>query len=596
MSHLPGLRQRTRTITLRVDKATLQTTCEIARLDQVLERWTGLPPCESAGASPTPALLVDRLLALAAHLLRAARVPVFEAGLVVRIVPGENDTFEVVARVPVVDPLPPAQRNSAYKLAIRILQAGLEPSAAERDHESLQKSIHDGFIEPVRGTVSEGGKSSIGLLWAAYDAEIPFLHLGASRYCLGWGARAMRLHRSSVSTDSHLGASAAQRKSLTTQLLRQVGIPVPLNHLVLDAQQAIEAARAIGWPVVVKPDDRDRGEGVTTGIDDDTTLAAAFEAANRLSRRVLVEAQAPGICHRVLVGFGSVLFAVTRFPRRIQGDGRSTIRELITLANHQASLKPLWERSNVPQIDNVAEAELSRQGLTAESVPTEGRWVYLRPRESTEWGGESGNVTDHLHPDNAAICVRAARQMGLDIAGVDLMTDDASIPWHKNSAVIIEVNSAPFVSGGPRTRALLRKMFETVLPHAGRIPVHAILGAVAAWKRAEKIRAEAAASNERCYITDHDRTVGPDRTELVLTAKGLYARCTALLLDPDVDRIVLVVSNEELLRTGSPVDRFTTVEDRSGRQRSRVGLDADAVRRLKGLLEPMLEGPERLQT
>src|SRR5690606_24429942 len=89
--------------------------------------------------------------------------------------------------------------------------------------------------------------------------------------------------------------------------------------------------------------------------------------------------------------------------------------------------------------------ELARAGLTLDSVPAAGAWAWLRRIESTEWGGVDEDFSTTLHPDNAAIAIRAAELFGLDIAGVDIISTDITRPWHENGAIINEVNSSPLL-------------------------------------------------------------------------------------------------------------------------------------------------------
>src|SRR2546423_10758738 len=48
-----------------------------------------------------------------------------------------------------------------------------------------------------------------------------------------------------------------------------------------------------------------------------------------------------------------------------------------------------------------------------------------------------------MHPDNITACEMAAGIVGLDIAGIDVLTPDISVPFRENDAVILEVNAAP---------------------------------------------------------------------------------------------------------------------------------------------------------
>ena len=53
------------------------------------------------------------------------------------------------------------------------------------------------------------------------------------------------------------------------------------------------------------------------------------------------------------------------------------------------------------------------------------------------------DVTDEVHPEVAAQAVRAARAIGLDIAGLDVVARDISLPSTEGGMTIVEVNSGP---------------------------------------------------------------------------------------------------------------------------------------------------------
>jgi cyanophycin synthetase len=449
----------------------------------------------------------------------------------------------------------------------------------------VQEELLETFVEPMRNR-NPGGKSSIHILRGAMASDIPFVHVGGARYCLGWGSRCVVIHRSGMSGDSRIGAAMAQSKSLGTRLLRQAGLPAPQNVLVENVQQALDAANTLGWPVVIKPDDRDRGEGVTTDIHDEAALNTAFDAARKLSQKVLVEEQLRGICHRVAIVHGRLLYAVTRFPKRVLGDGVSSIRQLVEKANEAEMAQPPWNRKKPWPLDGLADAELQRQGLNQGSIPMAGRWVTLRPRESSEWGGDATDITDSLHPANVSLCERAARLFGLDVAGIDFMSEDPTLPWHENEAAINEVNFAPLMGGGEASRTRLPELWRRAFPAGARIPVFAVIGNAAARPRAEAIRQWRSEMGERCCLTDHEHTLGADGSPLAVSAEGLFQRCRALLLDRQVDSLVLVVHNDELLRTGSPVDRYSAVEDLSAADPGDA-LNKDLANHLLGLLAPM---------
>ena len=88
---------------------------------------------------------------------------------------------------------------------------------------------------------------------------------------------------------------------------------------------------------------------------------------------------------------------------------------------------------------------LSRQRLTADSVPEKRKFVALRRIETTAWGGVDEDVTSSLHPDNVKVAVDASKLFGLEVAGIDIVSPNITQPWHSNGAIINEVNFAPLL-------------------------------------------------------------------------------------------------------------------------------------------------------
>src|SRR5690606_38108126 len=134
---------------------------------------------------------------------------------------------------------------------------------------------------------------------------------------------------------------------------------------------------------------------------------------------------------------------------------------------------------NVVRLDSAARLELTRQGLQADSIPADGRRVLIQRN-----GNVAFDVTDRAHPDTVADVVLAARVVGLDVAGVDLVAEDISQPLAAQAGAIVEVNAGPGLlmhlrpaDGPPRPvgRAIVDHLFP--VGDDGRIPVVGITGA-----------------------------------------------------------------------------------------------------------------------
>ena len=108
-----------------------------------------------------------------------------------------------------------------------------------------------------------------------------------------------------TSMTSSLAVDIARDKKLTNQLLAAAGLPVPRTRSSDRADDAVAAARRIGYPVVHKPLDGNHGRGVGINLTSDGPSRPRRVRARHTtqSRRgyVLVESFITGKDYRVLV-------------------------------------------------------------------------------------------------------------------------------------------------------------------------------------------------------------------------------------------------------------------------------------------------------
>jgi cyanophycin synthetase len=193
----------------------------------------------------------------------------------------------------------------------------------------------------------------------------------------------------------------------------------------------------------------------------------------------MVEKFLPGSDFRMLVGRLEADRRRARDPPQVSGDGVHTVRQLVDQVNadprrgdgHATSLTKI-------RFDEIAVARLALQGLTPESVPEKGHRVILRNNANLSTGGTATDVTDDVHPEVAARAVAAARMVGLDICGVDVVCETVIRPLEEQHGGIVEVNAAPGLrmhlspSFG-KGRAVGEAMINHLYPPGddGRIPV-----------------------------------------------------------------------------------------------------------------------------
>jgi cyanophycin synthetase len=329
------------------------------------------------------------------------------------------------------------------------------------------------------------GPSTRAIVNAAVARGIPARRLSeGSLVRLGQGAKQRRIIAAETDATSAVAESIAQDKELTRSLLEEGGVPVAVGRPVVDSADAWAAAQEIAAPVVIKPRDGNQGRGVSVNLTTHEEIEQAWHIARAESSAVVVERFVPGADYRLLIVGGRMVAAARRRPPMVIGDGASTVRQLVDRVNedprrcgdHAGSLSPI-------EIDAVALAVLAEQGLDPQGVPEPERAVFLRNNANLSTGGTAEDVTDIVHPDVAARAIDAARIVGLDIAGIDIVADDIAVSLEDQQGAIIEVNACPGLrmhlepaEGMPRNVGAA--IVDTLFPPGddGRIPVAAVTG------------------------------------------------------------------------------------------------------------------------
>ncbi len=230
------------------------------------------------------------------------------------------------------------------------------------------------------------------------------------------------------------------------QLLAANGVPVP-EHIEVDfrdLRRAEEFMRASQRPCVVKPaSGTSGGDGVTAGVRTTEELIRARLRASRGDARLLVERQAPGVAHRLLLLDGELLDAVCRRPPAVVGDGTSSVAELVAAENRRRAEGKGWQGFRLLTVDLEAVLTLARRGVGLASVPAAGESVVVKGVESQNSARENETVRGEISEELVAEVAVAARAVGLRLAGVDIVAPDLSRPLRESGGVIVEVNGTP---------------------------------------------------------------------------------------------------------------------------------------------------------
>jgi cyanophycin synthetase len=292
---------------------------------------------------------------------------------------------------------------------------------------------------------TELGPSARAIVEAAERRGIPCMRVGPdSLVQLGHGRNRKFIQAAMTSRTSAIAVEIAQDKELTKALLSAASIPVPAGKVVRTEGEARAALGEILTPVVVKPLDGRQGQGVSLNLSTQEQVVEAFQIARRYSSCVIVEELFEGQNYRVLVVGGKAVAASCRRAPQVVGDGARTIAELIEATNKEPLRgdghgKPLTRIAR----DAILLAHLQKHGLGLEHIPRRGEVVSLREGVNLSTGGTAADVTHIMHPQVARLCERAARVVGLDVCGVDLVLKEIASPIEKGDGGVIELNAAP---------------------------------------------------------------------------------------------------------------------------------------------------------
>jgi cyanophycin synthetase len=583
----PGLRQPSCGLVMQVKQPEK---IDFSVLDDWLVKSFGLelqvqPPLAITDPNAqSVAALVWRVLQLGLFLQQEAQTPVFEVGSITRVTqdPQHTRLWHVGIRVPFLDFMNPNALKMTYSKATKCIGDLIDSAVSTPNMSALLQDLEGSVIKPLRA-MNKSGVSTLPVLREAFRQDITYRHLSEGIYQLGWGCHARLLDRSVIDTDSSIGSKLVNKKHWAARILRSAGLPAPVHTLVTTEAQALASAESMGWPLVIKPADRERSEGVTVSIYDRSALVQAYQHAAKLSKLILVERHVAGICFRVMVADGKVLYAVRRRPVAVLGDGAATIAQLITHRHLENERLLPWRRAKSISLDAHCLQALKAQGYTPEDVPAAGTRVALRLIESTEWGGDVEDATDEIHPDNVAIAEKAARLFRLGNAGVDIISTDISKPWHETGAIINEVNFAPHFGATSAARRLMPVFLKRYVTGDGRIPVEVFVGGPQAMVDASSRQAALCDSGLACFVTSHTHTFGPQGKLTVMPCDGIFERAMALLTNQEVQALVMVIQNDALLKTGLPVDCLSSVQLVSNAEGS--GLSATDLTRLLQLLQ-----------
>lgn len=466
----------------------------------VLEAWVDIGELEDFPSDKIPGFH-ERLTTFLPSLIEHKCSPGVRGGFLQRVKEGtwaghilEHVTIELQNLAGMQTGFGKARSTSQrgiYKVVFRSREEQVSRACLNAARELVMAAIQDkpfdlaATLAPLREMADSLclGPSTANIVDAATDRSIPSIRLTDGNLVqLGYGIRQRRIWTAETDRTSAIAESISRDKDLTKSLLSSCGVPVPEGREVESPEDAWDAAEDIGLPVVVKPTDGNHGRGVFTNLKTREEVESAYRAADEEGSGVIVERFIEGSEHRILVVGGKVVAATKGDTASVVGDGKSTILELI---ESQINIDPRrGEEEDFPlsilhlEEEPIAMLEVERQGYSPVSVPSEGVEVLI-----IRHGNMAFDVSDEVHPETAEIASLAAKIVGLDIAGIDMVVEDISKPLAAQRGAIVEVNAGPSLLmhikpavGTPRPvgKAIVDNLFAA--NDTGRIPLVGVTG------------------------------------------------------------------------------------------------------------------------
>ena len=458
--------------------------------------------------------------------------------------------------------------RGVYKVVIRTRDEAVGRTALESARDLVMAAINDtpydigATIAKLTDMVDRRclGPSTACIVDAATERGIPHIRLNDGNLVqLGQGAAQRRIWTAETDRTSAIAEGISRDKDLTKQLLAAAGVPVPEGRTVESAEAAWDAAEDIGLPVVVKPSDGNHARGVSLNLKTREEVMQAFVAAEAEGSEVIVESFIAGQEHRLLVVGGKVAAATRGEIIRVGGDGKSTIAQLIET---QVNTDPRrGEEETLPletlRVDDpVLLLLLQRQSLTPQSVLPRGQSAVVQ-----RTGNMAIDVTGQVHPDIAEQMALAARVVGLDIAGIDLVVEDIAKPLAPQGGAIVEVNAGPGLlmhlkPAVGRAQPVGEAIVEHLFPghESGRVPIVGLIGDGQSALAPRLIAALLQLNGQQTALACRDGLFLGARQLQKTDARGMDAG-ERMLINRTVEAAVLETSARHILTEGLPYDR-----------------------------------------
>ena len=422
------------------------------------------------------------------------------------------------------------------------------------NHRELQNN----FLKLSRAfkLIMPRGQNPYRILQLSHENNIPWKVLDGNIFQLGWGRKSRLMDSTTTDQTSLISMKLARDKTLTKKLLASVGLPIARSFIIYSRDEAIKMAKELGYPVVIKPANKDGGQGVSAGLSAEKYVLNAYEKARKISSEVMIEKHFEGNDHRLHILNGRLYYAAHRVAPTIAGNGKDTIRFLIQKLN-ESRKKPVDYGTTISTKlithDEELEEILEEQNYHLNSILESGKKIKLRRIANVSTGGTSTRIEDLsiIHKDNVELAIKAVNTLRLDIAAVDLLIPDITKSWREVGAIITEVNAKPQVGNND----VLCNAMKMLLKEDGRIPTVLVIGDNNIQFNKNIVK-KTKKEDFNIGITTNEKVYKNNRVIADNLTLNAYRSGTMIVNDPSIDAMIMYIENYSMLSEGLAIDKF----------------------------------------
>jgi len=240
-----------------------------------------------------------------------------------------------------------------------------------------------------------------------------------------WGIVAQIIYKNGVirslrylSLDlNHIASSdIARDKDYAKFFMKHAGYPVAEGQTFFEdnwarivksnrtMNSAIKYAKKLGYPVIVKPNSKSQGSGVSLAWNK-KELTFSLKQIFKNDKVAIIERYLPGHDYRIVVLDGEIISAYKRIPLSVLGDGKNSIISL--LKQKQKKFIYSGRDTKINFNDPRIKIKLRRLGFSFKDVPEKGQQIFLLDNANLSTGGDSIDVTKKIHPEFSKIAISA---------------------------------------------------------------------------------------------------------------------------------------------------------------------------------------------